>query len=178
MPEGSGRRLTEEEEERIVELRLERVPVRSVAQEIGCQPNTVTECMKRYHKTRAAELGSTLDEVRAELVDRQTRIAIAARQGAQPARKFNDATAQQGDLTQERASLKEIARLMGIEAAPVVHLAGQDGGPLQTDVGQILLAQMHQYALDHPEENLPLPPSEGYQNGQSNGQSNGQPPDL
>ena len=47
MPEGSGRRLTDEEEERIVELRLERVPERTVAQEIGCQPNTVPECMRR-----------------------------------------------------------------------------------------------------------------------------------
>jgi|TARA_R110002020_G_scaffold459613_1_gene677687 transposase-like protein len=174
MPEGSGRRLTEEEEERIVELRLERVPVRAVAQEIGCQPNTVTECMRRYHKTRAAELGSTLDEVRAELVDRQTRIAIDARQGAQQARKFNDTAAHNAYLSQERATLKEIAHLLGLEAAPMIQMVGSEGGPIQTDVGQLLLAQMQQYALDHPEENLPLPPTDGQQNGQSNGQH----PDL
>jgi IS30 family transposase len=176
MAEGSGRRLTEEEEERIVELRMERVPVRTVAQEIGCQPNTVTSCMKRYHKTRAAELSSDLDERRAELVDRQTRIAIDARQGAQQARKFNDASAHQGYLAQERQTLKEIAHLLGLEAAPMLQLVGAEGGPIQTDVGQLLLAQMQQYVLDHPEENLPLPPGDN-QNGKSNGQSNGQHPD-
>ena len=169
MPEGSGRRLTEEEEERIVELRMERVPVRTVAQEIGCQPNTITACMKRYHKSRAAELSNNLDELRAELVDRQTKIAVDARQGAQQARKFNDTAAHRAYLAEERATLKEIARLAGLEAVPLLQLVGAEGGPIQTDVGQLILAQMQQYALDHPEENLPLPPGDN-QNGRSNGQ--------
>ena len=178
MPEGSGRRLTDEEEERIVELRLERVPVRTVAQEIGCQPNTVTECMRRYHKTRAAELSSTLDEVRAELVDRQTRIAIDARQGAQQARKYNDVSGHVRYLAEERATLKEIGYLLGLQTTPALQISGQDGGPIQTDVGQLLLASMQQYALDHPDEDLPLPPNDGYNNGQSNGQSTGHHPAL
>ena len=168
MPEGSGRRLTEEEEERIVELRMERVPVRTVAQEIGCQTNTITACMRRYHKSRAAELSTSLDEFRAELIDRQVKIATDCRQGAQQARKFNDAAAHRGYLAEERATLKEIARLLGLEAAPLLQLVGAGGGPIETDVGQILLAQMQQYALDHPEENLPLPPGDN-QNGKSNG---------
>ena len=35
------KRLTPEERDRIVELKLNRVPVRTIAEQVGCQPKTV-----------------------------------------------------------------------------------------------------------------------------------------
>jgi transposase-like protein len=112
----NNKRLTPDERERIVELRLNRVPVRTVATEVGCQTKTVQAVWKRWLDETSAERSASLERTREELVQRHERIATDARLGYLRARRDNDRAAEVRYLAEERNALREIARLTGADA--------------------------------------------------------------
>ena len=63
------KKLTPDEEDQIVELKLQRVPVRTIAQQVGCAPLTVQRCWNRYLAQRVKErMSETATQVEAAFV--------------------------------------------------------------------------------------------------------------
>lgn len=109
-PGSRGRRLTPEEKEGIIELRLQRVPVRKVAETIGCTPTTVGKVYKQYITERSKERHAELEDALEGTLLRLERNADDARRG------FQDAVLSGSDeatrwLELERKTLTDIARL-------------------------------------------------------------------
>jgi transposase-like protein len=122
------KRLTPDERERIVELKLNRVPVRKIAEEVGTTTTSVQRVWNSYITATAAERSSRLSETREELVQRHERIATDARYGAMRARRDGNAVAEARYLGEERAALREVARLTGADAPTKIE---SDGAGLQ-----------------------------------------------
>lgn len=118
------KRLTPEEKDRIIELKLDRVPVREIAELVDC---TVTSVQRTWHQwldSTAKERASKLERVRQELIQRQQRIAADARRGASRARVDGKAGDETRFLAEERAALREIARLTGSDAPTKIEQTG------------------------------------------------------
>ena len=125
----NNKRLTPEEKERIIEMRLNRVPVRSVAEQLNVNPSTVQRTWGRYIKNAMTERIGALEETRETLIQRQDRIATDARIGVIRSRRDGDSAAEARFLSEERASLREIARLTGSDAPTKVEHNTPEGVP-------------------------------------------------
>lgn len=125
MSGNTRRRLTPDERDRIIEMRLNRVPVRKVAELIGCQSKTVQLTWKKWLAETAAERAEALEETREELIQRMEQIATDARVGAQTANSVADQSAEVRFLAEERAALREIARLTGSDAPVKIEHTGE-----------------------------------------------------
>lgn len=111
-----GKRLTEEQRDRIVELRLNRHSVRDVAAEVGCSTNTVTTHWNNWLEESGRERRDELERQRTELIARLDSNAALARKGALLARTDEDLRAEGLMLAAERRALVDIARVAGYEA--------------------------------------------------------------
>jgi transposase-like protein len=120
------KRLTEDERDRIVELRLNGVPVRTVATQVGTTTKTVQATWQRWLRDTAEERSATLEAVREELIQRMTQVADDARRGHIRARADGDVTAAARWLAEERQALRELARIQGLDVQKV-ELSGAVG---------------------------------------------------
>lgn len=118
------KRLTPEERDRIIELKLDRVPVREIAEVIDCTVTTVQRAWHQWLDSTAKERASHLERIRQELIQRQQRIASDARRGAARARAAGSAGDETRFLAEERAALREIARLAGSDAPTKIEQSG------------------------------------------------------
>jgi transposase-like protein len=118
------KRLTPDERDRIVELKLNRVPVRAIAEQVGTTTTTVQKTWNVYIKETASERAEKMAETREELILRQERIATDARHGAMRARRDENPSAETRYLAEERAALREIARLTGSDAPTKIEQTG------------------------------------------------------
>lgn len=128
-----GKRLSPDERDRIIELRLNRVPVRQVAAELGCHTRTVTRAWHSWLAETAEERAAVLELQREELIQRHERVATDARIGLQRARRDGDLAAEARFLAEDRQALREIARIQGLDAPQRLELAGPYGGPIRVD---------------------------------------------
>ena len=122
-----AKRLTPDEKEAIVELRLNRVPVRRVAEQVACTTQTVVRVWKQWLSESAAERAAALEETREELIQRHQRAAKDAREGVLRSQRASDCAAEVRYLAAEAASLKEIARLTGSDAPAKIEHSGETG---------------------------------------------------
>lgn len=138
------RRLTPDERDRIVEMRLRGVPVRTVAAEIDTTTKTVQRVWSAYLDETAQERAEATERTRSELIARQDRIARdahrryeAAVADATTAAEPKDAAAFQrvalAALAEERQALREIERLTGAAAPTRTEVTGRDGGPIELE---------------------------------------------
>ena len=116
------RRLTEDESDRIVELCLNRVPVRRIADEIGCSKNTVSAHWHRWLDETAVERREQLERHRSEQIARLDSAAALARQGAVRARVASGmdpadrARAEARFLAEERQAIRALCTIAGFDA--------------------------------------------------------------
>ncbi len=110
----SARRLTPDERERIVELRLAGVPVRTVAAEVGTTTKTVMATTKRELAERARAFSAKTDATLAKLVSRHLSAADSAAIAAEQALTRGDDAAAVRHMAEERARLQEVAKLSGL----------------------------------------------------------------
>jgi transposase-like protein len=120
----SGRRLTPDEKERIVEMRLRGTPVREVAKAIPTTTRTVVSTFKEWCVERAAEFADELEPTRAATIARLERIADDARRAYDTAEKDGDRAR---FLAEERQALATLAKLSGFEAPARVEHTGDVG---------------------------------------------------
>lgn len=117
----SGRRLTPDEKERIVEMRLRGTPVREVAKAIPTTPRTVVDTFKVWCAERAVAFAEELEPTRAATIARLGRIADDARRAYDSAEKDGDRAR---FLAEERQALASLAKLAGFEAPARVEHTG------------------------------------------------------
>lgn len=110
VPNPRARRLTPEEREQIIELRLRCVPIRKVAEKVGCTPNTVTKVYRKHIEARSKERHAALELSLEEAVTRLERTANDARRSFQNATVAGDENAPRW-LEVERKTLTELVRL-------------------------------------------------------------------
>lgn len=120
----SGRRLTPDEKERIVEMRLRGTPVREVANAIPTTTRTVVSTFKEWRIERAAEFAAEVEPIRASTIARLERIADDARRAYDTAEKDADRARY---LAEERQALAVLAKLSGFEAPTKVEHSGTIG---------------------------------------------------
>jgi transposase-like protein len=143
------RRLTPDEIDRIVELRLKGVPVRQVADALDTTTRTVMLHWTRFRERDAKERDKKLSAVRAgyaaqqeALADAATRDALDSDDPAERARAIDAAT----------KARMAAAKLQGLDVQKVEH-TGADGGPIQvTDPKEELLARLARLAPQDNEE--------------------------
>jgi transposase-like protein len=120
----SGRRLTPDEKERIVEMRLRGTPVREVAAAIPTTTRTVVSTFKEWCVERAAEFADEVEGTRAATIARLERIADDARRAYEVAERDGDKAR---FLAEERQALSTLAKLAGFEAPAKVEHSGDLG---------------------------------------------------
>lgn len=123
MPRGNV--LSPNEQQAIIEHRLNGVPVRAVVQLTGHALQTVVNVFRDYMTEHADEHRAEIEQVRVTLVARHEDAAFTAREEAKQARRDGDRVGFARLLREERDSLREIARLTGAESAVKVDLSGQ-----------------------------------------------------
>lgn len=138
----AARRINEQEKERIIELRLNGVPVRSVAKQLDTTTRTVQRHWHKYLDQTAEERAGHLERIREELLQRQEQIATDARLGALRSRRNTDGPGEVRFLAEERAALREMERLTGAAAPTKTEVTGPAGGPIEIDSPHSRLDQM------------------------------------
>ena len=124
-PRTTARRLTEEEREEIVALRLRGVSVRKTAELVGTTTRTVQTTWTKWLVERRKWFAEELASEHALLVSRLLRVADEASKKAATAEKDGD---QARFLAEERQALLAAARLLGVEAPQRVEHSGEVGG--------------------------------------------------
>jgi hypothetical protein len=119
------KRLTPDERDAIIEQRLNRVPVRQIASSLDTTTKTVVEVFKKWLIESAEERNAELESVRELLIQRQDKIAADARLGALRSKAAADSASEARFLAEERAALREIARLSGADAPTKVEHTGE-----------------------------------------------------
>lgn len=110
----SSRRLTPEERERIIEMRLAGVPVRQVSAEVQVSTKTVVAVTKAYLRERSAAFSAKTDATLAKLVTRHLAAADAAALSAEQALARGDDPTAAKMWAEERARLVEVGKLAGL----------------------------------------------------------------
>lgn len=113
--------MTEDEIERIVELKLDRVPVRQIAADVGCDKATVQLHWSRWVEDTRPERREPLEQKRAEVIARLDSVATMARRGAVRARtggmdEADAARAEAKFLAEERQALRMLSQVAGYDA--------------------------------------------------------------
>lgn len=119
-----AKRLTEDEVDQIIELKMNRVPVRAIAARVGCTPKTVQRRWDQFVTESRARRAEQHDSELEELILRQDQIAADARRLLIRARQDNDHQASARFLAEERQALREKARLQGLDAAAKIEHSG------------------------------------------------------
>jgi hypothetical protein len=114
VPPNHRKGLTPDERDQIVELKLERVPVRKIAELIPCTTRTVQVTWHNYVEYRNTLRRQQADAVLGENLLRLEKNARDARLGLQRAQKDRDARAAASMLDRERAALCELIKLGSI----------------------------------------------------------------
>jgi len=146
MPRKRTTTITEEQVERIVELRLNRVPVRRVAEEVGCNKDTVTKHWRRYLDGLTEERTQRLAEKQSEMLARLDHIAAISRMSA--VRAANDPNLSPEErhraaarfLSQERQTLRDLARVAGFEAP--IRVAATLANQMSEEEADRILSEM------------------------------------
>ncbi len=122
-----GKRLSVEDKEEIIRLRLLNVPVREVARLVGCAPNTVTKVFREYLRERALEDPAGIEELRTRYVAESEAAAALATQQALRATQ-GDAPAYGSVamlITAATTARGQAAKLRGLEQPAKVELSGE-----------------------------------------------------
>lgn len=125
--DGRKRRLTLDEIDRIIELRLMGMSVRDTAKEVDTTARTVHVHWTKFRQKDAAERKKQLDAIRAGYVAQQEALADAATFDALDTDEPGDRARAIDAATKARMAA---ARLQGLDAARIEH-TGADGGPIQ-----------------------------------------------
>jgi transposase-like protein len=124
MSRDSGRRLTPEEREQIITLRLQGVSVRAVAAQVDTSTKSVVAVTKAFLAERAAAFSAKTDATLNKLVTRHLAAADAAAVAAERAFELDDHVTATKYLAEERARLQEVAKLSGL----YIERVEQSGG--------------------------------------------------
>lgn len=139
----SSKRLNPDELARLIELKLDRVPVLEIASELGCSTATVQTRWNEWRAKRTAEMDEDNKSAHALQLDRLDRVAAHARSGHRMALAMvghtedgeeypaPDLAAAGRFLAEERQALKEYARLAGMDHARKLEVSGPKGGPIE-----------------------------------------------
>lgn len=119
-----GRRLTPEEREQIISLRLQGIPVRTVAAQINTSTKTVVSVTKAFLAERAQAFSAKTDATLNKLIGRHLAAADAAAVEAERATELGDHNAAAKYLAEERARLQEVAKLSGLYIERVEQTGG------------------------------------------------------
>lgn len=109
------RKLTPDEEDRIVELKLNRVSVRAIAAEMSCSLNTVQDRWNKYLAGMADTRADQLDAIRSEAIARLDQVAFDARMGVVRARQAGDHPSVARYLDVEARAILAAAKLSGAD---------------------------------------------------------------
>ena len=125
--------LSEDEREMIVRLRLNAVPVRQVAQQVGCNKDTVTKHFNAWLDETSAERRDAMERERSRVLTRLHLIANEARrqavrvQATQPDDTMSRADLWTGEarfMHTERQAMRDLSTIAGYAAPQTFHLTG------------------------------------------------------
>lgn len=145
--------LSPADRDRIIDLRLNRVPIRAICAEMDLPTPTVADVWQEWLEESAAKRSESVATVRAEAIARLERIATDARIGAASARKAGLASIAARCLGIERAAVMDAAKLDGFTEPPPpsdeakAHAAQWLATWLGSDVG-LLLSETDRLALE------------------------------
>lgn len=105
------KRLSPDEQDKIVELKLQRVPVRQIATQVGCATLTVQRTWKTYLAERVRERNEDTAETMEVILAQLDQNATDARRGFQRALRDRDMPLATRYLEVERRALSELAKL-------------------------------------------------------------------
>jgi len=137
--------ITEEQIERIVDMRLNRYPVRVVAEQVGVAPNTVTAHWRKYLAELTAERTERLADKQSEVIARLDQVALMCHRGALLARQDTSMPveerhrAEARHLAAERQALKDLAAVAGYTAP--IRVAATIGHTMTEDEADAILAE-------------------------------------
>lgn len=138
----AGRRLTPDERELIIELKLSRTPVLAIAHRLSCSTTTVQAVWKKYLAERVSERKKANDLALEETIVRLDKNATDARQGFITAVRDDELSSASKFLEAERKALTELAKFGAV----------RDGEPTQaakvTEAQAKALASAIRTALD------------------------------
>ena len=129
MPPKPPRDLTEDQIDEIVRLRLNAVPVRQVAAEVGCNKDTVTKWFNRWLDETSVERRTQLDREQSRVITRLVSLADDARRQtvrvradltAEPAARW---TAEARFMQAERSALRDLSTVAGFDAPKRIEMA-------------------------------------------------------
>ena len=122
-----AKRLTPDEIDRIVELRLNRISYRAIAEQMGCDKATAMLHWHKWLDDCDADRRANLERRRTEVIERLDSAAATARQGAIRARSQLDpieaAKAEARFLAEERQALLGLSKVAGYDAPMRVGVA-------------------------------------------------------
>jgi hypothetical protein len=117
---GPEKRLTPDEIDRIVELRLNRITYKAIASEVGCNIDTAVRHWNNWLDETSVERREQMERKRTEVIARLDSTAANARRGALRARSElpadEAAKAEARFLAEERQALIGLARVAGYDA--------------------------------------------------------------
>lgn len=117
---GPGKRLSPDDIDRIVELRLNRITYKAIAAEVGCDKDTVAVHWNKWLDATSEERRAQLERKRTEVIERLDSTATLARRAAIRARSElpadEAAKAEARFLAEERQALVGLARVAGYDA--------------------------------------------------------------
>lgn len=120
----SARRLTPEEKEKIIALRLAGVPVRAVAIQVNTSTKSVVATTKAFLAERAQAFSAKTDATLNKLITRHLSAADEAAVSAERAQELDDHATATKYLAEERARLQEVAKLSGLYIERVEQTGG------------------------------------------------------
>jgi hypothetical protein len=141
------KRMTADERDEIVRLRLNAVPVRAVAQQVGCNKDTVTSVFNAWLDETTDERREQLERERSRVITRLAAIADDARRKASDigARRGSDDTsdadlwvAESRYMHAERQAWKDLATVAGLNAPTQIAMAGGFQMPTEAEAAAIL----------------------------------------
>lgn len=131
-------RLTQEERELIVELRLNAVPVREVARRINTTPKTVMRWWNKYLEESAQARTEKLNVIREGVAQDLERLIAENRRLTAQAIEDGDLNAARGHLAEQRKNLAQFARIYGLEGASLTVSGGVDSSLKITWVDEVV----------------------------------------
>lgn len=147
----SSKRLTPDESARLIEMKLDRVPVLRIASELGCSTATVQTRWNKWLEEQERELGEKGRRHHQLVLERLDKVAADARAGhrlavamvgrTEDGAEFPapDLAAAARFLAEERQAMKEYARLAGMDHAQRLEVSGPAGGPIEVADPKVVL---------------------------------------
>jgi hypothetical protein len=150
----SSKRLTPDESARLIEMKLDRVPVLRIAEELGCSTATVQTRWNKWLEDQEKELGEKARRHHQLVLERLDKVAADARAGHRLALNMvgrdddgneylaPDLSAAARFLAEERQAMKEYARLAGMDHAQRLEVSGPKGGPIEVVDPKVALREL------------------------------------